>query len=174
MGHFRSCQFDSFKSVCNLSFGVTHSDTARQKVGYDTAWAAGRSWLHSPVEDDTTVMMCELCTLYKPSSASKCCWDDYGCRTLRRDRVTEHEGSAQHVAAVRASMSTPVNFYAQLDVAQQVAEDEAPNNSVHNNSQFPSNNSMPPPPLLLKPSTPLEQPPSSRCTCIVLPLTIPP
>ena len=118
-------------------------------------------------------MMCELSTLYKPSSASKCCWDDYGCRTLRRDRVTEHEGSAQHVAAVRASMSTPVNFDAQLDAAQQAAEDEAPNNSVHNNSQFPSTNSMPPSPLLLKPSTPIEQPPSSRCTCIVLPLTIP-
>ena len=68
-------------------------------------------------------MMGKLCTLYKPPSGSKRCWVGYGCRILCKNRVPEHEWSAQHVAAVRASMATPVNVDAQLDAAQQAAED---------------------------------------------------
>ena len=70
-----------------------------------------------------TVMMCKLCTVHKPHNGSKRCWVDCGCRTIRRDRITDHEGSAQHVADVRASMATPMNFDVQLDAATEAAED---------------------------------------------------
>lgn len=79
------------------------------KIGYQESWSDGRPWLYSIDELDAegniqVAMMCSLCKRHAMPSVKKRAWVDFGCKTLRRDKVTEHEISRMHVFAIKADL----------------------------------------------------------------------
>ena len=79
--------------------------TAGNKVGFESLCTNERPWVFCAEEDGVEVLMCILCTTYKPVGVGQRCWVDYGSRTLRKDALLLHEKSMQHRDAVRAAMS---------------------------------------------------------------------
>ena len=49
-------------------------------------------------------MLCRVCKAHYPSVGGKRAWIDVGCKTLRRDKVLEHEASEIHKLSVRSAV----------------------------------------------------------------------
>ena len=74
------------------------------------------------------MLMCILCTTYKPVGVGQRCWVDYGSRTLRKDALLLHEKSMQHRDAVRAAMShkrEQADGLASMESESQAASEDA-------------------------------------------------
>ena len=78
------------------------------KVGFHESWIEDHPWLYSVTESDQdgsyVTMMCRLCKRHALPNARKKAWVDYGCRTLRKDKVSNHEGSDLHKFSVKAEL----------------------------------------------------------------------
>ena len=102
--------------------------TAGNKVGFESSWAIERPWVFCAEEDGVEVLMCNLCTTYKPVGVGQRCWVDYGSRTLRKDALLLHEKSMQHRDAVRAAMShkrEQADGLASMESERQAATEDA-------------------------------------------------
>lgn len=80
---------------------------AKHRIGFNSKWTETRPWLYSSCETEedeniVTVMYCKLCQKHNTIglNGSKI-WNSQGSRTLRLDKVTEHEISSQHQRALQ-------------------------------------------------------------------------
>lgn len=86
------------KNEESRTFEYTESPNKRRKHNsghktvFDSKWQYGRPWLKN-IDD---VMICQLCQ--KHSSVGV--WSDTGCKTIRLDKIKEHEHCSEHLASV--------------------------------------------------------------------------
>ena len=88
-------------------------DKSGHKVGFGTEWQRDRPWLQHSTEEteDGSVsvilcLMCLMCRKFNSTGLNRSRkWVDIGCRSLRLDKVKEHENSSQHKNAVVASLT---------------------------------------------------------------------
>lgn len=62
------------------------------KIGFDKTWQTNRQWL---IFTDNS-MNCSLCSEFQKKSA----WATIGCKTVRLDKVKEHEEGSEHLNSV--------------------------------------------------------------------------
>ncbi|XP_033729785.1 SCAN domain-containing protein 3-like [Pecten maximus] len=71
--------------------------TSGHRLGFKSEWTVDRPWLINRTvctdEEPYVVMLCRLCIKHQTSTSV---WTVDGCRTIRLDKVKDHEKSSQH------------------------------------------------------------------------------
>ena len=81
------------------------------KIGFDNVWTTDRPWLIKVVQTDEDgvsfdSMMCTICRDNSVNGANgSTAWSKNGYRTLRLDKVKEHEKSSQHREATQTALA---------------------------------------------------------------------
>ena len=81
------------------------------KIGFNSSWATDRPWLIKLVQTDEDgesydSMICTLCRDHNVNGANGAtAWSKTGCRTLRLDKVKDHEKSSQHREATQTALA---------------------------------------------------------------------